>query len=164
MRHAPAIIGIAIMATRNTNRRSGLLWDSYEYTALSALWAKYDVATIARAIDRSPASVGIMATKVGLSRTSRHQPTKEEWRTVVSQEAYLAGVRVGVILADIRNHAACVARWRAWNRLKCLSTNYSLAGVGRCVGRDHTSIRSGLIRLQKLQSTQPREKRIRYEG
>lgn len=79
-----------------------------------------------------------------------NQPTSDEWIQAASVEAAQAGVRVGDVLAGDRRPGPCVARWRAWKRVLDSNPRYSIIGVARISGFDHSTIIVSQRRLRAL--------------
>jgi len=80
-------------------------------------------------------------------REDRTMPTFQEWHAIASETAQEFGLRPSTILGPAQTSRVCTVRWEAWRRLKASNPRFSLAGIGRTTGFDHTSVRYGLMRL-----------------
>lgn len=89
-------------------------------------------------------------------------PTPDEWIQAATTEAAQAGVRVGDVLAGDRRRGPCVARWRAWKRVLDSNPRYSVIGLARTSGFDHSTLISALRRLSKIDGVRqsPRQKPV----
>lgn len=72
-------------------------------------------------------------------------PPKALWLALVYTEAAWAGVSPVAVININGNDTSKYARWRVWRVLRLMG--YSLPGIGRASGRDHTTILHGLNRL-----------------
>ncbi len=75
------------------------------------------------------------------------QPSQSHWQRVATQEAEAAGLDPVKLLAGVKTRGYPQARWRAWARLKAEDHRYSLIGIGRVSGFDHSSVHHGLNRI-----------------
>lgn len=78
-------------------------------------------------------------------RKLQFEPSDHDWMRIATEEARSAGLRPSVVVGHGRKRPVVVARWRALQRLIAENPHCSLAGVGRVVGMDHTS----LIHMQR---------------
>lgn len=106
---------------------------------------------IAKAIDMDVSQVGVWARyhKIKpLSFKEANTPSWGEWLGIASQVAQEAGLPVRAITGKSRRKVAVVARWMAYKRLLEEYPEYSIAGLARTAGRDHTGILYGLAQLR----------------
>lgn len=88
-----------------------------------------------------------------VSRKERFQPTDEEWHRIASEEAAKANIRIAHVVGPSNVRAHAQARWRAWRRILDENPHCSIAGVARVSGWDHTSLLSGLKRLDAMSNS-----------
>jgi hypothetical protein len=81
-------------------------------------------------------------------------PSAKVWIRVASEEAVAAGLDPVRLMAGDKARPYVKARWRAWARLREENPRYSLIGIGRRTGHDHSSVRYGLLRLRGFSSDQ----------
>lgn len=125
-------------------------WTHAEDQSLHELWSQAPMTKIMRALPGrrySQLAQRAMAISAG-SRAQYRWPSTEVWVETVRQESERVGAPFPRSLASIRGRCA-LARWRAFERL---SREYSLAGIGRVSGFDHTSVIHGLRRLAELRA------------
>lgn len=125
-------------------------WTEEKDTRLIALTTTHTCIAAAREMHISRKAMNGRAKALGFKfqpRSNTTEPSFEEWRTVALEAATEAGVCHMAVIRGDRNKAVCWARWRAWKKLMAMDDSYSLAGVGRVSGWDHTSVRFGLLRL-----------------
>lgn len=91
---------------------------------------------------------------ISLSEFQKHQgktfrlaPPNRVWIAAARQAAREAGVRPSLVLGDCRSRNACRARWVAWKRILDGNPRYSIAGLARVAGWDHSSILYAMRRL-----------------
>jgi hypothetical protein len=72
-------------------------------------------------------------------------PPRTLWIAVATVEAAQAGVEPRVVLGKQRRPPLSTAQHRAWARLR--GYGYSWSGIGRRVGRDHSSVMMGVKQL-----------------
>jgi len=72
-------------------------------------------------------------------------PPHQLWLALVYTEAAWAGVSPVAVIEGRRLGGAITARYRAYRVLRLMG--YSLPGIGRVVGRDHSTIMYGLRKL-----------------
>lgn len=87
-------------------------------------------------------------------------PTRGEWVGAVNRIATEAGISPVGVLAGQSHRGACVVRWRAWAALLDEYPQYTVAGVARASGHDHTSALHALEKMgwkRKLSTGQPAE-------
>ena len=82
-------------------------------------------------------------------------PTPEIWIAAARAEAKEANVSVRAVLAGSRLKHHCVPRWRAWRRVLTDNPRFSVLGLARVSGWDHSSILHGLTRLSAVESQKP---------
>jgi hypothetical protein len=74
-------------------------------------------------------------------------PKKEEWIAVAREKALAAKVRPSDVMAGARYKKAVHARWAAWKAMQDRYPQYSIAGIARTSGWDHTTVLHSLKRL-----------------
>ncbi len=74
-------------------------------------------------------------------------PSKSAWLKAVEMASYDAWILPEWILDGRRHKRVVRARWAAWRYLRDMNPNYSVAGMARTTGYDHTTILWGLKRL-----------------
>lgn len=79
--------------------------------------------------------------------TEARTPPQEIWTAAATQAATEAGVPLAQVVGPFKNRKAATARWRAWKHVLDQNPQYSIAGLGRASGWDHSSIIWGLRRL-----------------
>lgn len=69
--------------------------------------------------------------------------------SVVRKAAAITGVPVSDILSPSRQAAIC---WVRWAVMLAASERHSFAGIGRALGRDHTTVIAGVKRARGLRA------------
>lgn len=112
------------------------IWRQQERERLAELFLKLDAVA--------------MRLRVALQPSTRRMPvpSKSLVHCIVSQEALEAYLSPEDVLGPKRRTPIVRARWRVWVRLRAYG--YSLPGIGRQTGRDHTSILHALRRSKEL--------------
>lgn len=76
----------------------------------------------------------------------RGDPPRALWLALCYTEAAWACVSPVSVVGRAVRHGASEARWRVWRALSFLG--YSISGIARASGRDHTTVIYGLKRLE----------------
>lgn len=129
---------------------------------LRDMWPFYGPDTISKALHLSARRVRERAKKLNLPTIPYREmlsPSKDEWVQIASQKAREARIRPSDVLAGCRYPAAVRARWEAWDEVLGLNPHYSIAGVARVSGFDHTTILNGLSRLRGAAARDTRDVR-----
>lgn len=87
-----------------------------------------------------------------LYRSETWTPTEGEWIGAATQAALEAGIYPQWVLGTGSTRRVSRARWKAWKMLLDSNPDFTLAGVGRASGYDHTSVRYGLRRLAQMEA------------
>lgn len=117
---------------------------------LAAMWPNHTMNELSTALAISRDRVRTRARQMGLPKPSRavlFAPSKLEWVTIATQKAREARVRPSDVMAGCGYRAAVYARWQAWRAVKALNPRYTLAGVARTSGFDHSTLVSAFRRL-----------------
>lgn len=85
----------------------------------------------------------------------RFTPTEQEWLEVATQVATERGLRPSLLMGGKIDPAYTAARWAAWRALKDRSPAYTLAGVGRVSGYDHSSLVNAFRQMAVRTSSTP---------
>lgn len=130
-------------------------WTPAKDDELAYLGSIHHMAAIARIMRMPVRLVADRAKLLGLRILTQEQasePTKGEWIHAATLEAIAAHIAPIHILrgSKLRYHAH--ARWRAWRRLLDENPDYSVKGLSRVCGTDHSSILNGLWRLKKMEA------------
>ena len=88
------------------------------------------------------------------------EPPAELWTSIAIEEAVRAFLPPNAVLNGDKRHRASLARWRAWKRLLDMPENFTIAGVARVSGWDHTTILYGLKRLKGLTAAEAKLPRL----
>lgn len=67
-------------------------------------------------------------------------PSREKWLSVAAEVAQRHDIHVGCLMGDDKRPRAVQARWEAWRALYGDGISYSISGIARRVGVDHSSI------------------------
>lgn len=116
---------------------------------LIEMWSNHTIRELSTALGVSRYRVNVRGRELGLNKTLLAPllaPTDQEWIDIATQKAREARVRPSDLMAGSRLPKVIAARWAAWQAIMALNPRYSLAGVGRTTGFDHTSIRHALLR------------------
>lgn len=117
---------------------------------LRELWPVSSLAEMSREFGLSTRRIKDRAKRLKLpiaTYRERLTPSKAEWVEIASQIAREAKLRPSDVLAGCRYKKAVWARWRAWRAILEANPHYSVAGVARTSGHDHTTVLHGLQRL-----------------
>lgn len=87
-------------------------------------------------VTREAAKLNLRPLKANL----RGEPKSADWMRIAAEEAQSAGLKPSVIVGHNKTRPVVQARWRALKRLMDENPHCSLAGVGRVVGCDHSSL------------------------
>lgn len=77
------------------------------------------------------------------------QPSWNRWVRAVRKEARLLGINPHPVLYKDRCPINALARARAWKRV-LQNQKYSVAGVARTSGHDHTTVLSALLNMKRI--------------
>ena len=77
-------------------------------------------------------------------------PSLAVWLAAATQAAQESGVSPSLVIGPSRKCQATWARWNAWKRILDANPAYSIAGLARTCGWDHTAILYALKRLSGL--------------
>lgn len=127
---------------------------------LRELWPVSSLAEMSREFGLSTRRIKDRAKRLKLpiaTYRERLTPSKAEWVEIASQIAREAKLRPSDVLAGCRYKAAVRARWAAWKEVLDRNPNYSIAGLGRTSGHDHTTILHGLQRLSGISAPSMRK-------
>jgi len=80
------------------------------------------------------------------------RPTKRVWVNVAKEVASETGVCAEAILQGNRNRKVVVARWEAWRRVLDSNPRYSVLGLARIAGFDHTAVLHGIKKLNAMRA------------
>lgn len=130
-------------------------WTPERDRELAYLGELHHLAGAARVMRLATQRVAARAKLLGLNILTQEQaatPTKGEWIYAATLEAIASCVAPVHILRGSRRRDHVHARWRAWRRLLNENPAYSVKGLSRVCGHDHTSILNGLWRLRKLEA------------
>lgn len=140
------------MTTPNNTSRT--IWTKEMDDYLLSLWERHPIDEIGRKMSLSRRSLWTRARQLGLNRDGfaarRNQPTDQEWIAAATYRANEGGLKPHLVIAGVCRRQHAIARWKAWQDLMHGNPAYTLAGVGRATGFDHTSIRYGLGRLREI--------------
>lgn len=125
-------------------------WTSEKDAIILSLWGKMSPADIGRQAGMWRHQVERRGRMLNLPRILLRDilaPTPEQWVFVASQKATDAGIRLALVVGHSRDRVAVKARWAAWKTLLDENPQYSVAGVARAGGFDHTAIRYAMIQM-----------------
>lgn len=77
-------------------------------------------------------------------------PSRALWIQTAKEEAAKLNVSSVAVLGGAKGVEIVLARYRAWKRL--LKDGYTLSGIKRCTGFDHTSIRNAELAIDTIES------------
>jgi hypothetical protein len=135
---------------------TGKPWTYPERKKLRELWHKMPSDEIGKILGRTSHAVRTYAHVLHLPHYSHGviakfwEPTADEWLAIATKQAIAANVKPSKLLAGCRTKKACVARWKAWKEILASNDNYSIAGVARVAGYDHSSVIHGVRRLESM--------------
>lgn len=133
-------------------------WTYPERKKLRELWLKIPSAEIGKILGRTSHAVRSYAQILHLPHYSQGvvakfwEPSEQEWIAIATRHAEEARIKPSKLLAGCRTKPACIARWKAWEAVLASNDNYSIAGVARVSGFDHSSIIHGLKRLEAMRA------------
>lgn len=125
-------------------------WMTSEDRIVREMWGKHSMREIARVLGRNQSTVFHNAARMGLPKIKTlrlGEPPADEWVEIATQHALEAGLSPGEFLAGCKLRRASKARWRAWRAILDRDHRYSVAGVARVSGFDHTSVLHGLAQV-----------------
>lgn len=132
---------------------------------LREMWPFYSLWAISREFHLSTRRIRERAKKLGLPIVAYRDmlsPSKEEWVRIAREKAVEAKVRPSDVMAGCRHKGAVLARWKAWEAVLRANPHYSIAGVARISGYDHTAILNGLNRLAGAKARETRKSRSSF--
>lgn len=136
-----ALVGAAIM---------DLPWSEELDARLVELWPRHTVVEMADILCISRERINLRGLKLGLAPIRRavlFAPSKAEWIALATHAATEARVRPSDVMAGSKTSAAVKARWRAWKAALELNPRYTVAGVARTSGWDHSTILHSIKRM-----------------
>lgn len=149
------------------------LWSADEIALLEELYpTRMTRREIADRIGRSEASISCAAYTFGLTRPARlkklkpvrpprkerHEPPDVVWIAAATEAAREGRLSPGKVLSGDKQPKYCEARWRAWKSVLAIDPVYSVGGLARVSGWNHTSILAGLKRLKEIDASRTQER------
>lgn len=125
-------------------------WTDEMDLALLSMWNTHTQAEIGAVVGRTQKNVYMRSRALGLvpkPKAPRNTPTFEEWHAVASEVAQERGLKASALMGHCHLRRSTEARWEAWRRIKAANPKYSLAGIGRASGFDHTSLVNAFRRM-----------------
>ena len=125
-------------------------WGEWHDARLIALWPHHSQNECARRMKCHYTTIAHHVKLLGLPKkgnSAAYSPPPEIWRIIVRQTAREARVGAREIMGYNPSQNVVWARWTAWKRLLDEYPQYSIAGLARVSGWDHTTILHGLKRL-----------------
>jgi len=120
-----------------------LPWTPEQDRIILALWGKFSLAEIGRQTGMGRSRTATRCKALGLTAPPFQDvltPPYGEWLARATQAAQEGGTTVGAVMAGSQAKAAKLARWKAWKAVLDADPRYSIAGLARTTGFDHTSI------------------------
>lgn len=125
-------------------------WTPEQDSALRALNGQYTIKVIGRRLGLAEDIIFRRQKKLGLvARSTREilQPPDSLWVAVATEAAKRHRIKPSYLLAGARAHRVSRARHEAWATFVAQHPEYSIAGLARTSGFNHTSVLAGIKRV-----------------
>lgn len=125
-------------------------WTPEEDATIRSLWGKLSTTHIARQTGFKRYRILARARRLNLEIVPFKDvltPSKAEWVAIATQKAQEARVSPSLVMSGSKRKGARSARWEAWKAILEANPGYSIAGLGRVSGFDHTAILHAMKRL-----------------
>ena len=141
--------------TKRPTSNNYTVWTPEMVSRLQNLYGTLPVAHIAREMHLTPARIWSQLARMGIKIIPKRklwEPSPAIWIETASRHATAARIAPREVLAGYKSWPHVHARWRAWREILETYPRLSQAGVARISGFDHTTLRSGLLRLAQMEA------------